>query len=47
VPCILVTSRDSPEDRRRGEAAGASAHIVKSAFEQVEFLQRVSRLVRP
>jgi len=45
VPCILVTSRDSPEDRRRGEAAGACAHIVKNEFDQVEFLERVSDLV--
>ena len=46
VPCILVTSRDSAEDRRRGEEAGASAHIVKSAFEQREFLDRIRVLVR-
>lgn len=47
VPCILVTSRDSQEDRRRGEAAGACAHIVKNEFDQVEFLERVSGLVHP
>jgi two-component system chemotaxis sensor kinase CheA len=46
VPCILVTSRDAPEDRRRAEAVGASAYIVKSEFNQVEFLDRVATLVQ-
>ena len=46
VPCILVTSRESTEDRRRGEAVGASAYIVKSEFDQIEFLDRIARLVR-
>ena len=46
VPCILITSRDSTDDRRRGEAAGACAHIVKSEFDQVEFLDRIAKLVR-
>jgi two-component system chemotaxis sensor kinase CheA len=46
VPCILVSSRDSPEDRRRGEAAGAAAYIVKGDFDQTDFLRRVGRLVQ-
>lgn len=46
TPSILVTSCDSPEDRRRGIAAGASAYIVKSEFDQVKFLQCVSELVQ-
>ncbi len=46
VPCILVTSRDSQDDRRRGLAAGASAYIVKGEFDQVEFLRRVTELVQ-
>lgn len=46
VPCILVTSRESPDDRRRGLAAGASAYIVKGEFDQVEFLRRVTELVQ-
>jgi len=45
VPSVLVTSRDAPEDRRRGVAVGASAYIVKGDFDQVEFLQRVAELV--
>lgn len=46
VPCILVTSRNAQEDRRRGASSGAAAYIVKSEFDQVEFLRRVTDLVR-
>lgn len=45
VPCMLVTSRNSPEDRRRAETAGASGYIVKGDFDQVHFLARVAQLV--
>src|SRR5690606_26587302 len=33
VPAILVTSLGSDESKRRGEAAGARAYIVKSEFD--------------
>lgn len=46
VPCVLVTSRDSAHDRNRGESAGASGYIVKSEFDQVDFLDRIAKLVR-
>jgi two-component system chemotaxis sensor kinase CheA len=45
VPALLISSRSSPEDRRRGLAAGASGYIVKSEFAQTEFLQKVRQLV--
>jgi len=45
VPAILVTSRGAAEDRRRGEAAGASAYIVKSEFDQNDLLRRIRELV--
>jgi two-component system chemotaxis sensor kinase CheA len=45
VPSILVTSRNSVEDRQRSKACGARAHIVKGEFDQVEFLERVAELV--
>lgn len=45
VPCVLVTSRDAPQDRQRGEAAGACAYIVKSEFDQAHFLDHVATLV--
>jgi len=44
VPAILVTSRCSPEDKRRGEEVGASAYIVKSEFDQGYFLQTIRKL---
>lgn len=47
VPCILVTSRDAPDDRRRGQAVGACAYIVKSEFDQVGLLDRITGLMRP
>jgi two-component system chemotaxis sensor kinase CheA len=45
VPAILVTSRTSPEDRRRGEQVGARAYIVKSEFDQADLLERIRKLV--
>ncbi len=45
VPAILVTSRNAPEDRRRGADAGASAYIVKSDFDQNELLETIRKLV--
>ncbi len=44
VPVILVTSRDSPEDRERGSQVGAQDYVVKSEFNQTELLDRISRL---
>ena len=46
VPSILVTSRNSHDDRQRGAKVGASAYIVKGEFDQVEFLERVTELVQ-
>jgi two-component system chemotaxis sensor kinase CheA len=45
VPAMLVTSRNAPEDRRRGEEVGAVAYIVKSEFDQTELLGRIRALV--
>lgn len=45
VPCIMVTSCDSAEYRARGRDAGASAYLIKSQFDQIEFLQHVDRLL--
>jgi two-component system chemotaxis sensor kinase CheA len=44
VPAILVTSRDSPEDRQRGVQVGAQDYIVKSEFNQAELLRRIRQL---
>jgi two-component system chemotaxis sensor kinase CheA len=45
TPAVLVTSRNSPEDRARGVQSGARAHIVKSEFEQGRFLETIRQLV--
>ncbi len=45
TPAILVTSRAAPEDRKRGQAVGASAYIVKSEFEQTGLLELIQSLV--
>ena len=45
TPAILVTSRAAPEDKKRGEVAGASAYIVKSEFDQTHLLDRIRQLV--
>jgi two-component system chemotaxis sensor kinase CheA len=44
VPAILVSSRASAEDRRRGLAAGAAAYMVKSEFDQEELLGHIRDL---
>jgi two-component system chemotaxis sensor kinase CheA len=45
VPVVLVTSRDSREDRERGIQAGADAYIVKGGFDQDRLLETIRRLV--
>jgi len=45
IPAVLVTSRGSPEDRRRGHSAGARAYIVKGEFDQTELLEKIRLLV--
>jgi two-component system, chemotaxis family, sensor kinase CheA len=43
-PAILVTSRNAPEDRRRGAAVGANAYVVKSEFDQNRLLETIRSL---
>jgi two-component system chemotaxis sensor kinase CheA len=45
TPVILVTSLAAGNHRERGLTAGADAYIVKSAFEQGQLLDAVSRLL--
>ena len=45
VPSIVVTSRDSAEDRRRGAHVGAVAYMVKSAFDEELLLKTIGELV--
>jgi two-component system chemotaxis sensor kinase CheA len=44
IPAILVTSRASPDDRRRGQSVGAMAYIVKGEFDQTELLDKIRLL---
>lgn len=45
IPCIIMTSRGSAADRRRGLDAGADAYIAKGEFDQGEFLGLIRDLV--
>jgi two-component system chemotaxis sensor kinase CheA len=45
LPVIVVTSRGSEDDRRRGAEAGADAYIVKDEFDQRALLETIERLV--
>jgi two-component system chemotaxis sensor kinase CheA len=45
LPVVLVTSLDSPEDRRRGLEAGADAYITKGAFDQVHLVETIRTLI--
>jgi DNA-binding response OmpR family regulator len=45
TPVIIVTSRDSMEDRRRGFEIGADAYVLKREFDQTQLLDTVRRLL--
>ena len=45
LPVIILTSRGSDEDRRRGLDVGADGYIVKSGFDQAALLSAVERLL--
>ncbi len=45
LPIVIVSSRESTQDRQRGMAAGAQAYIVKSHFEQNRLLDTISKLL--
>jgi two-component system chemotaxis sensor kinase CheA len=45
VPVIIVTARESAEDRRRGFEAGADAYVLKREFDQMRLLDTVQRLI--
>ena len=45
TPVVILTSRATVEDRRRGLDAGADGYIVKSAFDEAALLDAVERLL--
>jgi two-component system chemotaxis sensor kinase CheA len=44
VPAILVTSCNSPDDRRRAEEVGARGYVVKGEFDQTHLLRLIREL---
>ena len=45
LPILILTSRASDEDRRRGLDAGADGYIVKSAFDETALLAAIEQFV--
>ena len=45
VPVLVLTSRESEDDRRRGLDAGANGYLVKAAWDEHALLAAVRRLV--
>jgi two-component system chemotaxis sensor kinase CheA len=45
LPVVLVTSLDSPEDKKHGLAVGADAYIVKSSFDRRGILDVIANLL--
>lgn len=45
LPVVMVSSRSSEEDRRRGLEAGADAYVAKDGFDQRALLDTIERLV--
>jgi two-component system, chemotaxis family, sensor kinase CheA len=46
IPCILVTSRATAADRKRGQEVGARGYIVKGEFDQNRLLEQIGTLLR-
>jgi two-component system chemotaxis sensor kinase CheA len=47
LPIVIVSSRGTDDDRRRGLEAGADAYVVKESFDQQALLDTVARLIGP
>jgi two-component system chemotaxis sensor kinase CheA len=45
IPVIIVTGRDTTDDRRRGFEVGADAYVLKREFDQGQLLDTVRRLI--
>ena len=45
LPVVIVTARDTIEDRRRGFDVGADAYVLKREFDQSHLLDTVKRLI--
>jgi DNA-binding response OmpR family regulator len=45
TPVIVVTARETTEDKRRGIEVGADAYIVKKEFDQSSLLGTIKKLI--
>jgi two-component system chemotaxis sensor kinase CheA len=45
LPVVLVTARESEQDKTQGLEAGADAYLVKSAFDQKNLLETIAQLL--
>ncbi|WP_163266815.1 hybrid sensor histidine kinase/response regulator [Chelativorans alearense] len=45
LPVVLVTGRDTAEEKARGLQVGADAYIAKSGFDQQHFLETVRQMI--
>lgn len=45
IPTIVLSAKESEEDRKRGLETGASAYLLKSQFDQTALLQSLERLL--
>jgi two-component system chemotaxis sensor kinase CheA len=45
LPVVLVTARESDQDRARGLEVGADAYLPKSTFDQTVLLQTIAQLL--
>ena len=45
LPIVLITTLASPEDKQRGEAAGANAYLTKGDFDQQLLFDTLNRLI--
>ena len=45
IPVILVTARETPEDKLEGLNAGANQYMRKSHFDQTALLQAITKLL--
>lgn len=45
IPFVILTSFQREEDRRKGLEVGASAYLVKGAFDQTYLLETINRLI--
>ncbi|MFC1621490.1 response regulator [Candidatus Omnitrophota bacterium] len=45
IPIIIITTKETEEDKRRGIEVGAQAYIVKGRFDQTNLIDTIERLI--